>query len=156
MHRKAPWLHWVPMNDYFVMALLLGLPGLGALWIGVRAWTGRSRKWAPRHVSLLASPGRNYEPLQLGLVGILALLAMVPLTATLERWESAGMMWTVFAVISVLAVVVARFWWPHWLTRAGTRTGSGAAATSGNMTFHCGAPPRIPGTQKHRIDSWTL
>lgn len=104
------------MNDNFVMALLLGVPGLGALWVGARAWTGRSRNWAPRYVSIRASSSRNYEPLQVGLLGILTLLAMVPLTATLARWDSAGTLWTVFAVVSVLTVVVARFWWPHWLT----------------------------------------
>ncbi len=104
------------MNDYLVMALLFGVPGLGALAVGIMAWSGRWRSWAPRYVSIRASSSRNYEPLQVGLAGVMILLAMVPLTATLERWESAGLLWTVFAVFAVPVLVTARLWWPHRLT----------------------------------------
>jgi hypothetical protein len=104
------------MNDYFVMALLLGVPGLGAVGTGAVAWSGRWRSWALNYVSWRFHTKRNYLPLQAGFAGFIILCAMVPLTATLEHWEHAGNLWTAFALVAMTAAIVTRFWWPHWLT----------------------------------------
>jgi hypothetical protein len=104
------------MNDYLVMALLLGLPGLGALGAGVAAWSGRWRTWAPKPVAAFFFTKRNYLPLQVGLVGIVILCAAVPLTATLEHWENANTLWTVFAFVGAPLVIATRWWWPHGVT----------------------------------------
>jgi hypothetical protein len=97
-----------------------------------------------------------YGPLQVGLLGILTLLAMVPLTATLERWESAETLWTAFAVISVPAVVVARFWWPRWLTPRWHKDWLRRGGDIGKYDVPLGGPAESPPPIRHRIDSRTL
>ncbi|MEE1621785.1 hypothetical protein ACQ3I4_09810 [Zafaria sp. Z1313] len=117
------------MNDYLVMFLLLGLPGLTALAIGVWAWSGRWRTWAPRPVAAFFFTRRNYLPLQAGAAGILILGAAVPLTATLERWDNADLLWTAYAFTAAPLAIASRWWWPaavtprwhkEWVRRGGT------------------------------------
>lgn len=104
------------MNDYFVMALLVGIPGFGALAAGAAAWSGRWRAWAPDRVATRFYTKRNYVPLQLVPGGIACLAVMLPLTATLEHWESTGILWTAFVLVVAPGVIITRFWWPHSFT----------------------------------------
>ena len=104
------------MNDYLVMVLLVGIPGLGALAAGAAAWRGRWRSWARDRVATRFHTKRNYLPLQLIPGGIACLAVMLPLTATLEHWEAAGLLWTVFVLVVGPGVIITRFWWPHSVT----------------------------------------